>query len=249
MISLSGENSRVIDSILKEAVDAVTKEKSKLIKEHPVKNLRSALIDDMEQTFTELEGSSRKKYEEWFHKIIPQIHKYLGTDSVHEAFSEETIVDLKKLTEHTKKQVSELSIDDGKENFKISLQFGKLPDGTSIVNLRTDDYGGYGAFDYVILPSKEKVKDINLMAEEEQIKRLKKIPEELEFIKDPSEEVQLAAVNQDGFVIKFIKDPSEKVQLAAIKSSPFSIREIKNPSQKILNKAFELAPELRRNVE
>ena len=37
----------------------------------------------------------------------------------------------------------------------------------------------------------------------------------IEHIKNPSEEVQLAAVKQDGWVIRYIKNPSKKVQLAA----------------------------------
>ena len=49
----------------------------------------------------------------------------------------------------------------------------------------------------------------------------------------PSEKVQLAAVNQNGWAIEFIKNPSEKVQLAAVNKSSFAIKYIDNPSEKV----------------
>jgi hypothetical protein len=44
-----------------------------------------------------------------------------------------------------------------------------------------------------------------------------------------SEQVQLAAVQKDGFAIESIKNPSEQVQLAAVRQNPRAIRYIKNP--------------------
>ena len=52
-------------------------------------------------------------------------------------------------------------------------------------------------------------------------------------IKDPSDEVQLAAVNEDGTSIEFIKDPSEAVQLAAVTQDGWSIEFIKDPSEAV----------------
>ena len=37
----------------------------------------------------------------------------------------------------------------------------------------------------------------------------------IDYIDNPSEEVQLAAVNQNGYAIYYIKNPSEAVKLAA----------------------------------
>lgn len=45
-----------------------------------------------------------------------------------------------------------------------------------------------------------------------------------QIIKDPSVEVQLAAVRQAGWAIQFIKDPSVKVQLAAIQQNKCAIQ-------------------------
>jgi len=36
----------------------------------------------------------------------------------------------------------------------------------------------------------------------------------IKYIKNPSEEVQLAAIGEDAFAIQWIENPSEKVQLA-----------------------------------
>jgi hypothetical protein len=63
-----------------------------------------------------------------------------------------------------------------------------------------------------------------------------------EFIKDPPEEVQLAAVKQNSFDIeygevnyniKYIKNPSEEVKLAAVKQNGYAVQFIKNPSEEV----------------
>jgi len=41
----------------------------------------------------------------------------------------------------------------------------------------------------------------------------------IQFIDNPSEEVQLAAVKKDPYLIRYIDNPSEKVQLAAVKEN------------------------------
>jgi len=58
-------------------------------------------------------------------------------------------------------------------------------------------------------------------------------PYAIQYIKNPSEKVQLAAVKKDPLVIILhIKNPTEKVQLAAVKKDPYLIGYIKNPNQK-----------------
>ena len=54
-----------------------------------------------------------------------------------------------------------------------------------------------------------------------------------EFIKDPPELLQLAAVKQSGYVIRYIVNPSKEVQLAAVRQNGDSIKYIKNPSEEI----------------
>jgi hypothetical protein len=66
-----------------------------------------------------------------------------------------------------------------------------------------------------------KMKDEeNIAIEKRQLKLVKEWAWNIEYISNPSEKVQLAAVNQkeDGYVIKYIKNPSEKVQLIAVKN-------------------------------
>jgi hypothetical protein len=42
------------------------------------------------------------------------------------------------------------------------------------------------------------------------------------------------AVNKSGTSIQYIKEPSEKVQLAAIKETLYAYQHIKNPSEKVM---------------
>ena len=52
-------------------------------------------------------------------------------------------------------------------------------------------------------------------------------------IKNPSEQVQLAAVQQDGWTIYYIPNPSEQVQIEAVKQSSDAILYIDNPSEQV----------------
>ena len=62
-------------------------------------------------------------------------------------------------------------------------------------------------------------------------------PSLIEYIKNPSEEIQLMAVQKSGFLIKHIIrkgiEPSEEVKLAAVKQHGFSIEYIENPSEQV----------------
>ena len=53
------------------------------------------------------------------------------------------------------------------------------------------------------------------------------------LIKNPSEKIQLAAVQKNGLTIKHIKNPSEQLQLAAVKQNYEAIQYIKNPSEQL----------------
>jgi len=55
----------------------------------------------------------------------------------------------------------------------------------------------------------------------------------IRYLKNPSETVQLAAVQNYGRAIEYIKNPSEAVQLAAVKKNGWAIRYIKNPSEAV----------------
>ena len=54
-----------------------------------------------------------------------------------------------------------------------------------------------------------------------------------EDIRNPSNAVQLAAVQQDGYVIKHIMNPSEALQLAAVQQDGWAIQSIENPSEAV----------------
>ena len=53
--------------------------------------------------------------------------------------------------------------------------------------------------------------------EEIQMKIIETNPKNIQFIENPSREVCLAAVKNDGYSIKYIENPSQEVCLAAVK--------------------------------
>jgi hypothetical protein len=58
-------------------------------------------------------------------------------------------------------------------------------------------------------------------------------PDNIQYIKDPSYELQMTAVKQEGQVIRFIKDPSYELQLAAVNQNGNAIQYIKDPSEEV----------------
>ena len=58
-------------------------------------------------------------------------------------------------------------------------------------------------------------------------------------IKNPSEKVQLAAVQQNGHAIKYIENPTEQVQIAAVTHYGYAIEYIENPSEQVQLAAVE----------
>ena len=52
----------------------------------------------------------------------------------------------------------------------------------------------------------------------------------IQYIKDPTPEIQLEAVKRDGLAIQFIKNPTVEMQLKAVKQNGWSIRFIEKPT-------------------
>ncbi len=80
----------------------------------------------------------------------------------------------------------------------------------------------------------EQPADWNTKSEKDQIAMIRKSKlgdDGIRKIVNPSEAVQLASVNHNGFSIKYIKTPSETVQLAAIECGWNAIMYIKNPCE------------------
>jgi hypothetical protein len=61
----------------------------------------------------------------------------------------------------------------------------------------------------------------------------------IHYIDNPSEDIQLAAVEKNGYAIKWINNPSEDIQLAAVKQDVYAIIWINNPSEDIQLAAVE----------
>jgi hypothetical protein len=77
--------------------------------------------------------------------------------------------------------------------------------------------------------TKPKV-DWNKKSEEQQINLILTNPYSIQAIEDPTERVQLAAVDSDGYSIRFIKNPTEQVQLVAVERRGHRIKYITNPT-------------------
>jgi len=66
-------------------------------------------------------------------------------------------------------------------------------------------------------------------------------PYYIKNIDNPSEEIQLVAVNKNGILLKFIKSPSVKVQWEALKNNVWAIEYIENPLEEMCILAVESA--------
>ena len=81
---------------------------------------------------------------------------------------------------------------------------------------------------------RKKAKIASFMSEDEQVESVRNNYRSIEYIKNPSEKVQLAAVESGGGrALNFIKNPTEKVQIAGVEDDPEALEYIKNPSEKI----------------
>ena len=76
-------------------------------------------------------------------------------------------------------------------------------------------------------------------SEQVQLAAIQTYANAIKYIKTPTEQVQLAAVQQNGHAIKYIENPTEQVQLAAVNQNGYAIEYIKNPSEQVQLAAVE----------
>jgi hypothetical protein len=81
-----------------------------------------------------------------------------------------------------------------------------------------------------------------------QVDAISRDPYNIQYIKNPSLEMQLLAVRKEGKVIRFIQDPVYEVQYAAIEDNPWSLPYIAQPDLKIQFQAITLVPDLIRFI-
>jgi hypothetical protein len=84
-------------------------------------------------------------------------------------------------------------------------------------------------------PSPEELETYN-------IKMISGEPSTIKYIKNPSEQLQISAVRNNGHLIEFIKNPSKEVQLASVKNNGYSIEYIENPSEEVQLSAVLRSP-------
>ena len=77
------------------------------------------------------------------------------------------------------------------------------------------------------------------LSHQDELEILQLVPEYIQYIKHPSEEQQLMAVEGESTVIQYINNPSDKVKFAAIQSNPFAIGNIDNPTEKMKETAVK----------
>ncbi len=101
-------------------------------------------------------------------------------------------------------------------NVLNSYQFDKLPRSLKITYIRrcliNNIHFSKSTIEYII-----KNLDNNTFNDELMKKIVENEPEWLMFIKDPSEDVQLAAVRKSAYNIIYIKNPTENVQLEVVR--------------------------------
>ena len=89
--------------------------------------------------------------------------------------------------------------------------------------------------------NREKAKIARSMSEDEQVELVRDRYRSIKHIKNPTEKVQLAALESGGtFALDYIRRPTEKVQLAAVKKDPLALKYIENPSEKVQLAAREI---------
>ena len=88
-------------------------------------------------------------------------------------------------------------------------------------------------------PSIQKKSPQKEVDEEALLQKVRRRPESIRKIKNPSEKVQLEAVKKDGNAIVYIDNPSEKVQLEAVKDNYYALRYIENPTEEMQLAAIE----------
>ena len=66
---------------------------------------------------------------------------------------------------------------------------------------------------------------------------IKTYPELIEYVKEPTEEVQLVAVCKNGYLIEHINNPSEDIQFSAVNQNGKAIKFLSNPSEELKNLA------------
>ena len=70
----------------------------------------------------------------------------------------------------------------------------------------------------------------------------------IRYITNPSEELQLRAVETQYDALQYIANPSERVQMAAVKSNYLALRYIQNPTLEILKAAVLQDPQAMRQI-
>lgn len=62
---------------------------------------------------------------------------------------------------------------------------------------------------------------------------VKRKPSIIQYVNNPSEEVQLEGVKHTGYNIEYLYNPTEVVQIAAVKNSAIALSHIQNPSEEV----------------
>lgn len=85
----------------------------------------------------------------------------------------------------------------------------------------------------MIMQNPSSIKTIPNPSEALQLAAVNLLSATLGFIENPTEKVQIAAVGKYGPAIRYIDNPSEAVQLAAVENNGHAIEYIENPSEKV----------------
>lgn len=87
-------------------------------------------------------------------------------------------------------------------------------------------------------PKKNRYK-FNYSTQSGQIEAVSFFGYNIRFIKNPSQQIKLLAVQQNGRCIFYINEPDEIIQMAAIKNNPYSVYDIQFPTKLVEKESME----------
>lgn len=92
--------------------------------------------------------------------------------------------------------------------------------------------------EYIIDASGEYIKEIENPSEKLQLIAVEDSGLYLQYIKNPTRKVIIAALEDDGHALKYVKNPDIGMQLAAVRTNGMALQYIKDPDNRVANAAI-----------
>lgn len=107
----------------------------------------------------------------------------------------------------------------------------------------------YDALLKTVITFSSIIEDIDNPSEELQLAAIQIHGTNIVYIKNPTEKVKLTAVKRDGNSIKYIENPNEELQVIAIQQDPELIQYIENPTENVQTYIINNTPHLSEKIK